>query len=383
MFPYIFVILILFVGAILEIAVPNKKNIKIYYILESLLITLFVGLRFHTGADWATYETAFYKLIEQGNYPHWEYGYYILNIIFAKIFDNYYVLQFMVSAFVIYSASRFFWKYSEYPLSCLFLFFLMFVPNGILMCIVRQSIAVAIILFGTKYILNRSFLKFIIVVYIASLFHISSIIALPLYFCTIKFSRLSLIISVLIAQIFYFIPGVIINLVRITIPILPNRLAYIAQIYLNSSLFSGTANFGTGYYYVCSVLICIILILFINRENSLHNLFVNSLAIFTIISALSNSITILSRFEPTYLIFAILSYPLIFNIKIKRIKHSVVPLIAIVILGIFYYIPFNALLTSTSISSLTGRADNYGWTPYYNVLFHPKEAENRLDWNEE
>lgn len=382
MFPYIFIILVLFIGAFVEITIANKRNIKILFIIESLLITLFVGLRFHTGADWSAYEYAFYNMPSLGNYPHWEYGYYILNLICYKLLGNYYVFQFLASCFVVYSASRFFWKHSEYPLSCLLLFFLTFTPNGILMCQVRQSIAIGIIAFGAKYILNRSFIKFLIVVYIASLFHISSIAAIPLYLCTIKFPKSILTIAVILSQIFYFVPNLIAKFIKILIPIFPSRLAEIAQSYLDSVFFSGTVSFGTGLYYIFTVIIGIIIILFINRRNEADNLYVNALVISMIISAISNSFTILSRFEPIYLLFAVLSYTLIFNQKIKHIKRSVVPTIAIVMLSIFHYIPFNALITSTSISKLTGRADNYGWTPYYNVILHPKEAEERLDWNE-
>lgn len=382
MFPYIFVILVLFFGALLEITIADKKNLKIYFLFESLLILLLVGLRFHTGADWYAYEYAFYKGPELGNWHNWELGYHLLSLLCNKIFGNYYAFQFLISLFVVFSTSKFVWKYAEYPLTSLFLFFIMFVPNGILMCTMRQSIALAIILFGTKYILNRSFIKFIIIVYIASLFHISSIAALPLYFCTYKIAKSNLIIAILIAQVFYFFPKLIAHFVRLIIPILPGRLEDIAQSYMNDILFSGTVSFGTGYYYICSIIISIVLILLINRKNETHNLYVNALTITTIISALSNSLSILNRFEPTYLIFGLLAYPLVFNIKIKHIKKTVVPIVALVLLGLFYYIPFNALLTSTSISSLSGRPESYGWTPYYNVLFHPAEAEKRLDWNE-
>jgi hypothetical protein len=47
---------------------------------------------------------------------------------------------------------------------------------------VRQTLATAIILLGYQYIVNRKFIKFSLVVFIATLIHASAIVVVPLYF---------------------------------------------------------------------------------------------------------------------------------------------------------------------------------------------------------
>ena len=150
MFPYIFIIIILLIGAIAEVF-GIKKNAKIYFVISTILIALFAGLRYNTGADWSIYEPAFYEMPELGNIENWELAYYWINLLFYYVFGNYYVLQFVASAFLMYSVGRFLWKNTDYPMFSLLLFFMMFTNNGILLAQVRQSIAVAIIIFGYEY----------------------------------------------------------------------------------------------------------------------------------------------------------------------------------------------------------------------------------------
>lgn len=379
MFPYIFIILVLFIGAFVEITIANKRNIKILFIIESLLITLFVGLRFHTGADWAAYEYAFYNMPSLGNYPHWEYGYYILNLICNKLLGNYYVFQFLASCFVVYSASRFFWKHTEYPLSCLLLFFLMFIPNGLLMAQVRQSIAVAIILLGYKYIIDKSLVKFILFVVIASLFHISAIITLPMYFMTKKIPNYIFIISILLFQIFYFVPETIAYILNFLLKFMPDRLEKIGNTYINHVFYANKAQFNTGIYYIASILLAIITMCLVKNNTPTRSFILNSLIIAIIIGTLSTSMNILDRFKPYYLIFGIAAYPLIFNVKISKIKQYASSMIMMILLFTFFYIPLHQKLTSEKFDFRINLPANHSWNPYYNAIIHPKEAEFRTD----
>ena len=218
MFPYIFIIIILLIGAITEVF-GIKKNAKIYFVISAILVALFSGLRYNTGADWGAYEPIFYQMPKLGNVINWEVGFYWVSLIFYYVFGNYYVLQFAVSAFLVYSVARFLWKYTDYPIFSLLLFFVMFtINNMLLMALVRQSIAVAIILFGYKYIINKSLGKYIIIVVLACMFHISAIAALPMYFITRKIPNIILIASILFFQIFYFMPEITAYVVKFFLP---------------------------------------------------------------------------------------------------------------------------------------------------------------------
>ena len=379
MFPYIFIVIILLFGAIIEVF-GKMKNTKLYFVICAILIALFAGLRYNTGADWSLYESNFYKMAELGNVANWELGYYWINLLFYHVFGNYYVLQFVASAFLLYSVARFLWRHTDYPIFSLLLFFIMFVNNGILMAQVRQSIAVAVILFGYEYIINRSLGKFLCIVMLACLFHISAIFAFPLYFMTKRIPNFILIALILIFQFFYFVPETTAYIVKFFLPYMPERLEKIGNIYVNSVLYGNKVQFNTGIYYIASVLLSVVVIYFEKASDEKRYFLLNSLAIAIIIGALSTSMSILGRFKAYYLVFAIATYPLIFNLKINRIVKTTSSLILMLLVFSFFYIPFNEKLTSENIDPLTNRAVNYSWNPYYNVIHHPQEAEVRKDW---
>ena len=381
MFPYIFIIIILLIGTIAEVF-GIKKNAKIYFVISTILIALFAGLRYNTGADWSIYEPAFYEMPELGNIENWELAYYWINLLFYYVFGNYYVLQFAASAFLMYSVGRFLWKNTDYPMFSLLLFFMMFTNNGILLAQVRQSIAVAIILFGYEYILNRSLGKYLILVLFACLFHISAIMALPLYLMTRKIPNFILVSLILLFQIFYFVPEITAYIVKFFLPFMPERLENIGQVYVNHILYGNKIQFNTGIYYLAGMLLSIIVILSQSDKTREKSFLLNSLVIAMIIGAMSTSMPILGRFKAYYLIFAISAYPLIFNLKITKIELKATSLIMMLLFFCYFYIPFHEKLTSQNIDPLTQRATNYSWNPYYNVIHHSKEAENRKDWTE-
>ncbi len=380
MFPYIFIIIILLFGAAAEVF-GVVKNIKIYFVVCAILIALFAGLRYNTGADWEVYIPTFYEMPKLGNIHNWEIGYYWVSIIFYYLFGDYYVFQLAASVFLMYSVARFLWKYTNYPIFSLLLFFMMFINNGILMAQVRQSIALAILLFGYEHILNKSFGKFMTVVIMACLFHISAIVALPMYFMTRKIPNYILIILILFFQIFYFVPGTAAHIVKIFLPYMPGRLEEIGHLYLNHVLYGSKVQFNTGMYYIASVLLSTIVIYFNKDKNSERSFWLNSLAVAMIIGALSSSIPIIGRFKAYYLIFALGAYQLIFNLKISKITHKTTSLIIMLLLFCFFFIPLHRKLTSTDIDAVTGFPMNHTWNPYYNVVSHPEDVEYRKEYN--
>ncbi len=72
--------------------------------------------------------------------------------------------------------------------------------------ITRQSLAVAIILLGYQYIVERKLIRYLLIVFIASGFHISALLALPLYLLINKKKEInSWIAIILILGIVFFI----------------------------------------------------------------------------------------------------------------------------------------------------------------------------------
>lgn len=71
--------------------------------------------------------------------------------------------------------------------------------------LMRQVMSASIVILGSKYLFERKFWKYIIIVLIASTFHISALIMIPFYFvCGIKLGKKSLIIYPIVMFLLLF-----------------------------------------------------------------------------------------------------------------------------------------------------------------------------------
>jgi hypothetical protein len=176
---YIIIFALLFTSSLLEVGGLKKNQATWLFYAMVGVIVLFVGLRYHTGGDWYLYNKIFnYSL--SPNPEHTEYGYLLLNKFFKLTFNNYYILQFAVTLFIGISFYKFYKKHSQYPIVSFSLMVWIFFYT-ILMSQVRQSIAIAIILYSTQYIFDRKLWHFLCMIIVACFFHVSAVAAIPLY----------------------------------------------------------------------------------------------------------------------------------------------------------------------------------------------------------
>lgn len=123
-------------------------------------------------------------------YPYsYESGFALLMWIVSKIGLSFHGFLTIYAAFIVYSVGKWFDTYSEDPVfSCL-----LFITSSSFIYafgILRQTIAMCILLWGTKYIHKRSIIKFLCVLLMAFLFHRASILLLVLYFlCDISINQ--------------------------------------------------------------------------------------------------------------------------------------------------------------------------------------------------
>lgn len=382
-FPYILLFLLLWIGVMGEIFSVKSVQLTLLRGFVLLFLVVFLGLRFNTGADWFSYTTAFEQMPKQGNYLGWEIGYVWLSNLFYYIFGNYYFLQFFSTYFLFFAVWRVYKKYSNYPMFSLSIFVLLFVLS-LLTAQVRQSWAVAILLLGTPYIFDGKFVRFFLVVLCASFFHVSAILALPLYFLNRKVSWTITIPLILLSQVFFFFPDLTSKIIEFLIPYLPERLGKIAEGYLKDSIFSGKASFNTGMYYITTLVIYMYVLLFLYKKNNGQRcFFINSLVVAVMIKSISLSFPVLERFMVYYFVFGVLAFSYVLDLKIQNIKQQIVRAGMALLLFVFFLAPCLKMLLSTETNKLTKRANNYGWVPYYNVISYPEEALYRKDWNQE
>lgn len=376
---YLIIFTLFFIASMLEVGgLKKSQSIGLFYCL-AVILTLFVGLRYHTGADWSGYIKIFNKsLSANSNYMGYEPGYIVLNKLFKVIFNNYYVLQFACSLFFIFAVSRFYRKETNFPITALLILVCLLLFE-IFMAQVRQSIAVAIIILGANYIFDRKILHFLCIVFIASLFHISAIVAIPLYFLYRNWGKIVPIIIIVATNIIFFFPKIIKYVVLWIVPILPTRLATISEDYFNTS-FAEQVEFSSGLFYIGQTILIILVVSFVKIKDNKMAFFVNASTVFAAIKALSNGVFILTRLQPFYLVFAVVAFTFLIDLDVKKITQS--RLIFAVLITLFFLIMPVKGIYSTKILPLTNRPANYPFVPYYNCISHPQEATLRKDWNQ-
>ncbi|HZL12384.1 MAG TPA: EpsG family protein [Prolixibacteraceae bacterium] len=148
-----------------------------------LLSALFLCGGYMTGSDWRTYELLYYKA-DWNNLKYYlsEQLFYVLIIVSKYIIHDFFIFLIICKLLVFYIIYRFFKKYSPN----IFLSYFFYIPLfGIFLFIdnpLRYMIALGFITLSYKFILSQNFLKFILVVFLGSLFHYTVIIFIPFYF---------------------------------------------------------------------------------------------------------------------------------------------------------------------------------------------------------
>lgn len=166
----------------------QPSSYKTYVFLTSFVLIFVSGFRAWVGTDYGGYTTSFYTRAascweDLMNYK--EPGLGILNWFLQKIWNDYTIMFIAVAAITCGLCISQFSKHSSmfFMSSLLFIFIGCWhgAFNG-----VRQYLAAAIMFAGHRYMFNRKFIKWCVVVFIASLFHTTALIMIPVYFLSGK-----------------------------------------------------------------------------------------------------------------------------------------------------------------------------------------------------
>lgn len=163
---------------------------NIYIIFPVIIISLLAGFRYKVGTDWENYYEYYQRILNYGmsmdaiKDSTIEPLYLILNCIIA-FFKFPYQLFFGVVMFI-----HLFFLYKSFkdytwllPLGLFFYFSSIFTTS---LNIQRQTLAFCIFLYATIFYRNGDGLKYLLTVILASCFHYSSLILLPIYFLRFK-----------------------------------------------------------------------------------------------------------------------------------------------------------------------------------------------------
>lgn len=181
MLPYLFILSCVIFWIVLEKKAIGRKS----FWVPLIALALFAGIRSHrVGTDSWSYTRKFRYELPIENYEFNDFvelGYQVLEYFLLSITHNYFWLFFLTALLVVGCHLLIAKKYSlDYPLSIIIFFTLgsyIFFFNGL-----RQGLAMAIITLATPYFLEKKLYKFLMVIVVASLFHKSALLMIPIYF---------------------------------------------------------------------------------------------------------------------------------------------------------------------------------------------------------
>jgi transmembrane protein EpsG len=166
-----------------DIEFEASPKLRLQHFAGLLILSLIIGFRYKVGVDWEGYKDGFNSIKSSPFLLYrdqfWELGYFFINKTIAKLGLSYEWMFFTVALISWYFIFKSFPKLLL-PLLIFFLFvdeYFFWSMNG-----VRQFAAMSIWMLATRYIINKKLVKYLLLIFIASLFHRSVLILVPFYF---------------------------------------------------------------------------------------------------------------------------------------------------------------------------------------------------------
>ena len=159
----------------------NSRSKTLLFAICIITFWLVSILRWETGTDWDSYYNFFSNntSLQEFNRELFEPIFTCINYLIKLQGFHYSILLFVFGTFIYTLSSSTIYRYSPLPIVSLLLYLLIRQAD---MLFVRESIALAILFFSTKFIVERNPLKFISAIVLASGFHYSAIIFIPAYY---------------------------------------------------------------------------------------------------------------------------------------------------------------------------------------------------------
>ena len=337
-----------------------------------------------TGTDWRVYEDIYTHINFNNLFYNYfqEPGYYIYMLPF-RFFNIDFFVFFIFTKVICYIAivSKLLTYCEKYKYIGLMYFipcygFYLFIDNPM-----RNLIAVSIILYAVKYLLERKPIQYFSIVIIAMTFHTSACIMIPAYFYMHKALSTKKIIILYIAINVVFanrtILALIISNIFGSIPYIAGKI----NSYIESSNSEGAGrviSLGFIIFFTFFVLLCF----YKNQIYKIKNgkLIWNGAITFLLLYRLATTIEVFMRFQLFYMIFFVAGISYLthfFTEQSKKIYISYLLVLAIIgysrIFSTYRYIPYTNYLTY----ALKGEFPSYSYRSAYNHNNSPYKITNK------
>ncbi|MEX2594827.1 MAG: EpsG family protein [Anditalea sp.] len=243
----------------IEFKNSSASNYVDLLFLAFFILLIIFGFRYGFGIDYHSYIGIFDRLGNNWSKENLEPGFYYLNVIIKALGGGPYVLIFVSFFLCLLFLHKAIKDNSDFPEISYLVFFssglIFFYTSGI-----RQAIALSMCFFSYKYIVEKSFWKFLAMVLLASSFHITALLFIPVYFfANLRYGRLFFIPLFLVSIVFIFIPNLILTVIE----------PMITQIYgdrfgniISGALEIETQNTGLGLRIIFFNFLCVLVIYF-------------------------------------------------------------------------------------------------------------------------
>lgn len=354
MAPYLLLIgIIILEGLLYKAGRKDGKTRTRFVVLVCLELILFAGFRADTiGVDTKNYIYALsyfkscnikevFTLTNPWNI-NYEIGYMFLTKLVAALGVSNTGFLFII-AILIYVPVFMFIKDESNDVVFSAIMYICFELFAYSLGIFRQMIAVSFLLFAFRYVKRREPIKYFLVVIIAMTFHMSAIIAIPVYFFyKIKIKNVHVLITFVLEIIVLFTGTKIVSLI---FSLFPKYLHYIGSQYGGS---------GGGYslllllhaIFICGLVWGNRMIYSESKQNNEgkiteeqceNNVYLASIMVAILLTALAHTFSVISRMNCLFLGYIIAYIPNLLEKMFDRKNRFLVKTVVIVILIIYFY----------------------------------------------
>lgn len=361
---YIICLISLIVGGMLDIFQCKTRNL--FFILNFTFLFLVATFRFKIGADYFQYVNLFSDSQEISDVsldyfltnPHSiEYGYLILES-FIKYFTNDYDVFIFIYNFImfffLYKGIKYFPNHNIQLFIFYCLLFLQYTIDAY-----RQGMALSISLFSIRYLFQEKFIKYILCIFLAFLFHKVSILLIPLYFIIkvnffIKKYTILVILFISILLSYFGLIGKIIEFMFLHF----DSNSLVSRVYFYYFI-KHDSNLSIGFLaYFHRALFLLIICFFISKiDNRLTFLVLLSSIIFFTFSHVG---VLAGRFSAMFYMFYMVYFSILFS---KSFNHKIATLVVIMLyFSSIFFKDLHIVIHPTE-------NDEYRYIPYQTIIF--------------
>jgi len=332
----------------------HSQKVKIYlYLLTVFFISILSAIRWKTGTDWNSYYDLFSfggNLSEYMNYFHFEYFFKFINFLGNKIIGNYNVYLFIITFLTLFLKTIVIIE-RPYILS---VFLVLFASSLLDLFPTRQALASSISILSIYFYSKNKYLKFIILLSMSTMIHISSIIIL-LVVAINKFSLFKVFLIALFSALLIYLFFYNDNLISIFTIIKPDIMEQY-NLYITSSI---NVNYIALIYKIFIIFIIFIIFPFIQNkliefEILSIKLFMFGLTVNIIISILLPIVFI--RLTIPFMSFEFIVLALLIYYSVKNMNNNFSKLTVLILFFIYCLVRF------------------YGSFSNYSDLYYPYET---------